>query len=116
MSQLTPNRRPIGRGAALPGCISHADSAARYEELSRALALQQLMRARCFDEEDRRLVHEHVRAAASRCSADIVDEKSVLLAERKALLSVASAQGMLPSDSPIFHALLEKQLRLQRPK
>ena len=84
-----------------------------YAELTRAIALQQLMRARCFDDEDRRLVLEHVLAAASRASASVTDEQSILLAERRALLSVASAQGLLPSDSPLFHAMVAKQLALQ---
>lgn len=103
----SPSRRPIGRGHS-------PQHEAALLDFKKALALQQLMRARCFDDEDRRLVHEHVLAAASRASASVEDETSILLAERRALLSVASAQGLLPTDSQIFHAMLEKQLQLQK--
>lgn len=98
-------RRPLGRGPSPRN--------AETDELFKAFALKRMFEARCFDDEDRRMVDEHVQAIAARLSLESPREVSVVLAERRALLSVASSQGLLPTESKLFHAMIEKQLRLQ---
>lgn len=82
--------------------------------LHKAVQMQSLMQSACFDEEDRRLAQRHTLLALQKHAESVRElDLNIKAIQRRALLSAASTQGLLPADSELFRALVQKQVLLE---
>jgi len=87
-----------------------------HDALNKALVLRQIVSASCFDAEDRALANAHIYQSLETLLGALRDSRdcTLQLDERMRLLNFASAQGILPTSSRIFAALVRKQSRLAK--
>lgn len=105
--------RIIGRLAAVGCTQSDAKLPPSLLALHKAVQMQSLLQAACFDEEDRRLAQRHTLLALQKHAESVRELDLTKAIQRRALLSAASTHGLLPADSELFRALVQKQVHME---